>query len=46
MLAAAMDGVVSPRTAGLVGNLGGLAVLNHEGIWTRYEDADEQLERI
>jgi IMP dehydrogenase len=46
MLAAAMDGVVSPRTAGLVGKLGGLAVLNLEGIWTRYEDADEQLDRI
>ncbi len=46
MLAAAMDGVVSPRTAGLVGKLGGLAVLNLEGIWTRYEDADDQLERI
>jgi IMP dehydrogenase len=46
MLAAAMDGVVSPRTAGLVGKLGGLAVLNLEGIWTRYEDADAQLERI
>ena len=46
MLAAAMDGVVSPRTAGLVGKLGGLAVLNLEGIWTRYEDADAQLDRI
>jgi IMP dehydrogenase len=46
MLAAAMDGVVSPRIAGLVGKLGGLAVLNLEGIWTRYEDADAQLERI
>jgi IMP dehydrogenase len=46
MLAAAMDGVVSPRIAGLVGKLGGLAVLNLEGLWTRYEDADEQLERI
>jgi IMP dehydrogenase len=46
MLAAAMDGVVSPSTAGLVGKLGGLGVLNLEGIWTRYEDADEQLERI
>jgi IMP dehydrogenase len=46
MLAAAMDGVVSPRTAGLIGKLGGLAVLNLEGIWTRYEDADAQLERI
>ncbi len=46
LLAAAMDGVVSPATAGIVGQLGGLAVLNLEGIWTRYEDADEQLERI
>jgi IMP dehydrogenase len=46
MLAAAMDGAVSPRTAGIVGRLGGLAVLNLEGIWTRYEDADAQLELI
>jgi IMP dehydrogenase len=46
LLAAAMDGVVSPETAGLVGKLGGLAVLNLEGIWTRYEDADAVLERI
>jgi IMP dehydrogenase len=46
LLASAMDGVVSPRTAGIIGKLGGLAVLNLEGLWTRYEDADEQLERI
>src|SRR5918994_1224093 len=46
LLASAMDGVVSPETAGAVGKLGGLAVLNLEGIWTRYEDADAQLERI
>src|SRR5215210_6136710 len=46
LLASAMDGVVSPRTAGIVGNLGGLAVLNLEGIFTRYEDAEEQLARI
>src|ERR1700691_5870572 len=46
LMASAMDGVVSPRTAGIVGNLGGLAVLNLEGIFTRYEDAEEQLERI
>jgi IMP dehydrogenase len=46
LLASAMDGVVSPETAGIVGKLGGLGVLNLEGIWTRYEDADEQLERI
>jgi IMP dehydrogenase len=41
-----MDGVVSPATAGAVGRLGGLAVLNLEGIWARYEDADAELERI
>src|SRR3712207_5850801 len=46
LLASAMDGVVSPQTAGVVGRLGGLAVLNLEGIWTRYEDADAQLDRI
>src|SRR5436190_1201383 len=46
LLAAAMDGVTSPTTAGVIGKLGGLAVLNLEGIFTRYEDAEEQLERI
>ncbi len=46
LLASAMDGVVSPRTAGIIGKLGGLAVLNLEGIFTRYENAEEELERI
>src|SRR3954471_12718638 len=65
LLASAMDGVVSPTTAGIIGRLGGLpglhprggftpprgaqgelAVLTLEGIFTRYEDAEEQLERI
>jgi IMP dehydrogenase len=46
LIASAMDGVVSPETAALVNRLGGLGVLNLEGIWTRYGDADEQLERI
>ena len=46
LLASAMDGVVSPETAGIVGRLGGLAVLNLEGVFARYEDAEEQLERI
>src|ERR671929_200244 len=46
LLASAMDGVVSPATARAIGKLGGLAVLNLEGIWTRYEDADALLERI
>ena len=46
LLASAMDGVVSPDSAGIIGKLGGLAVLNLEGIWTRYEDADDILARI
>ena len=40
LMAAAMDGVVSPHTAIEIGRLGGLAVLNLEGLWTRYEDPD------
>ena len=40
LVASAMDGVVSPSVAGKLGKLGGLAVLNLEGIWTRYEDPD------
>ena len=43
LLASAMDGVVSPRTAGILGKLGGLGVLNLEGIWTRYDDPDAEL---
>src|ERR1700746_4177225 len=46
LMGAALDGVVSPETAGVIGRLGGLAVLNLEGIFCRYEDADEQLEQI
>src|SRR4051812_43715443 len=46
LLASAMDGVVSPEVAGVIGKLGGLAVLNLEGIFTRYEDAEDMLERI
>lgn len=46
LMASAMDGVVSPQTAGIVGKLGGLAVLNLEGIWARFEDADAKLEEI
>ena len=46
LLASAMDGVVSPATAAEIGRLGGLAVLNLEGIWSRYEGAEQQLERI
>lgn len=46
LLASAMDGVVDTRTAGIIGKLGGLAVLNLEGIQVRYEEADAELERI
>src|SRR5918996_3556660 len=46
LLASAMDGVISPRTAGIIGKLGGLGVLNLEGVFARYDDAEEQLERI
>ena len=46
LLASAMDGVVSPRTAALINRLGGLGVLNLEGIWSRFENAEEKLEAI
>ncbi len=46
LMASAMDGVVSPRSAAEIGRLGGLGVLNLEGIWSRYEDADAELEKI
>src|SRR5438132_7277199 len=46
LMAAAMDGVVSPATAVEIGRLGGLAVLNLEGLQTRYEDPDPALGEI
>ncbi|MGC1853171.1 MAG: IMP dehydrogenase, partial [Solirubrobacterales bacterium] len=46
LVASAMDGVVSPDTAVLINQLGGLGVLNLEGIWTRFENAEEHLEKI
>ena len=46
LVASAMDGVVSPRTAIEVGRLGGLACLNLEGLWTRYDDTDAVFEEI
>jgi IMP dehydrogenase len=46
LVASAMDGVVSPATAALVGKLGGLAVLNLEGVWSRYEDAEARLQEV
>jgi IMP dehydrogenase len=46
LLASAMDGVVSPRTAIEIGRLGGLGVLNLEGLWTRYDDPEPILREI
>jgi IMP dehydrogenase len=46
LMASAMDSGVSPETALEIGRLGGLAVLNLEGLWTRYEDPTAQLEEI
>jgi IMP dehydrogenase len=45
-LAAAMDGVVDVRFAVEMGRLGGLAVLNLDGVQTRYEDPSEVLREI
>ncbi len=46
MMASAMDSAVSPKTAAEIGRLGGLAVLNLEGLWTRYEDPMPVYEEI
>ena len=46
VMGAAMDGVVSPATAIEIGRLGGVGVLNLEGLWTRYEDPEPLFEEI
>ena len=46
VLAAAMDAVVDPAFAGALASLGGLAVLNLEGVQTRYDEPAEVLARI
>jgi IMP dehydrogenase len=46
LLGSAMDGVVSPKTAIELARLGGLGVLNLEGLWTRYEDPEPMLAEI
>ncbi|PFG32083.1 GuaB3 family IMP dehydrogenase-related protein [Paramicrobacterium agarici] len=45
-IAAPMDSVVSPRTAIMMGQLGGLGVLDLEGLWTRYENPEPILDEI
>jgi IMP dehydrogenase len=46
IMAAPMDSVMSPKTAIEFGKLGGIGVLDLDGLWTRYEDADAVLEEI
>jgi IMP dehydrogenase len=46
VLSAPMDSVVSPATAIALGRLGGLGVLDLEGLWTRYEDPEPLLAEI
>ncbi len=46
LVTSASDAVVSPATAVAVGELGGLGVLNAEGLWTRYDDPEPIYRRI
>jgi len=46
VLAAPMDSVVSPATAIEIGRLGGLGVLDLDGLWTRYDDPEPILDEI
>ena len=46
ILASAMDAVVDTRMAGELARLGGLAILNLEGVQTRYDDPHDVLARI
>lgn len=46
IIASAMDGVISPKTAILMSKLGGFGALNLQGVWSRYEDADKVLQKI
>jgi IMP dehydrogenase len=46
VMAAAMDGVTSPATAIEIGHLGGVGVLNLEGLWTRYDDPEPLFDEI
>lgn len=46
MLGSAMDSAISPATAVAIGQLGGLGVLNMEGLWSRYSDPEPLYEEI
>jgi IMP dehydrogenase len=45
-VAAPSDAVVSPETAREIERLGGLAVLDGEGLWARYDDPDAELAKL
>src|SRR5277367_21603 len=46
IIASAMDGVTDVRFCAAMGRLGGLGVINLEGVQTRYENPDEVLGQI
>ena len=46
VIAAPMDSAMSPETVIALGRLGGLGVLDLEGLWTRYEDPQAVLDQI
>ncbi len=46
VVAAPMDSAMSPAQAVAIGRLGGLGVLDLEGLWTRYEDPEPLLAEI
>ena len=46
IMAAPMDSVMSPDTAIAFGRLGGIGVLDLNGLWTRYEEPEPLLEEI
>ena len=46
VMAAPMDSVMSPSTAIALGQMGGLGVLNLEGLWTRYDDPSPLFEEV
>ena len=46
IMAASMDGVVDVKFAIAMGKLGGIAVLNLDGVQTRYENPNEVLDQI
>src|SRR5436305_14458324 len=46
LVAAPSDAVVSPQSAAEIERLGGLAVLDGEGLWCRYDDAAAELSTL